>query len=279
MFKAEDLEAEYSKKLQEMEECCDKNIRKSSKVLIEVVNDTEFKTAICLMKGKFSKHHIKDELTSSTSTYYFGKWGDVPVIVVQTAKRSGPQFQYGSWFATIKALYYLPKLEYIFSVGVCGAITDPNTKSPRVPLGQVVISSHIIGYDHKKVLDGGQVNRSYSQNLTETDFYNFINKLGNQGNWRDKIHFGQVLSGSWLVASLAAQDFLVYPDEKDKIAVEMEGVGIAAATSNTKMTFLVIKGVSDYANSKKNDDVQPFAAREAASFLKDMLNEYPQTKW
>ena len=276
-FTADDLEKKFSIKLNEVETNDDKSIRESSKVLIEVVNDTEFKTAICQMEGKIYRQSIIDEFTGSTSTYFFGYWKEVPVIVTKTAKRSGTHYQYGSWFATKKALYYFKKLEYIFGVGVCGAIRDKNTKRPRVPHCHVVISSHIIGYDHQKIMDGGrQVNRSFSENLTEFDFYDYINNPGNQKGWSRKIHFGEVLSGSWLVASLAAQDFIANPDTDDKLAVEMEGVGIAAACKSTKIkAYLVIKGVSDYADGTKNDDYQPSAARNAALFLTDMLNMYP----
>ena len=277
-FTADDLEKAYKNK-SEFEGCNDKEIRKAAKVLIEVVNDTEFKTVISLMEGKISCHHIIDNLTNSTSTYYLGKWGDIPIVVVQTATRVGSQFQYGSWFETKKALHYFDNLKYVFAVGVCGAVIDTKSKSPRVPLGEVVISSHITGYDHKKILDGNTEDRGHTEDLNQCDFYNFLHRLGNQGQWREKIHFGRVLSGSWLVASLAAQEFLLHPDQPDKIAVEMEGVGIAAACKNSGIkAFLVVKGVSDYANSKKNDNWQPHAARKAASYLSEMLNKYPQIK-
>ena len=141
------------------------------------------------MEGKISYHEIRDDLTESTSTYYFGNWKQVPVVVVKTATRFGAQFQYGSWFETKKALHYLPKVEYVFAVGVCGAITDKDTELPRVPLGDVVISSHIVGYDHKKIVDGGQINRSLTEDQRHYDFYNFISHIGNQRDWRKKNTF------------------------------------------------------------------------------------------
>ena len=53
----------------------------------------------------------------------------------------------------------------------------------------------------------------------------------------------------------------------------MEGVGIAAACQNTKLDgWLVIKGVSDYANRDKSDAWQPAAARNATCYLSDMIN-------
>jgi len=77
----------------------------SYEILIEVVNDIEFKTAICQMEGKVYECSVCDIFTNSLSIYYYGKWKNVPVVVVQTGKRVGSQFQYGSWFETKKALY------------------------------------------------------------------------------------------------------------------------------------------------------------------------------
>ena len=275
---AAELEEDYEKV--DIKDDDNQEIRKNPIVLIEVVNDTEFKAVISTMKGKVSRHNIIDDLTNSTSTYYLGNLGDIQVVVVQTATKFGSQFQYGSWFETKKALYYFDNLKYIFAVGVCGAIIDKQSGSPRVPLGEVVISSHIIGYDHRKILDGNTEDRGHTEDLRQYDFYNYLHKIGNQEAWRNKIHFGKVLSGSWLVASLAAQHFLLHPDQPDKKAVEMEGVGIAAAACKVRgvEAFLVVKGVSDYANSTKNDNWQPHAAKEAASFLSEMLNKYLQIR-
>jgi len=120
----------------------------SYKILIEVVNEIEFMTAICQMEGEVYRCAVKDYLTENDSIYYYGKWKDVPVVIVKTGEKFGSQFQFGSWFQTKKALYLMPELKYVFGVGVCGAAIDKN--GPQVPLGHVVVSSHIIGYDHKK---------------------------------------------------------------------------------------------------------------------------------
>ena len=246
----------------------------SYEVLIEVVNDIEFKTAICQMDGNITQCTVKDDLTKSTNIYFYGKWGKVPVVVVQTGKRVGSQFQYGSWFETKKALYFMPDLQYVFGVGVCGAATNDDG-TPRVSLGHIVVSSHIIGYDHQKKKAEHDENRSYFANLEENDFYRFMCHTMNKDEWDTGLHFGQVLSGSWLVADIAAQKVLLNYFQKDEIAFEMEGVGIAAACQHLSSVkcYMVVKGVSDYANRNKNDAWQPAAAKNAACYLSDMINK------
>lgn len=247
---------------------------KSYSILIEVVNDIEFMTAICQMDGKIHQCTVRDDLTNSSSIYFYGKWENVPVVIVQTGTRAGSQFQYGSWFETKKALFYMPDLTHVFGVGVCGAVVDTDSGEPRVPLGHVVISSDIKGYDHQKKKPEGDESRGFTSNMSLDSFHRSLSQTIYKKKWAKGLHFGRVLSGSWLVADIKAQQSLLNPLHKDEIAFEMEGVGIAAACQNTSVKdYLVIKGVSDYANSKKSDAWQPAAARNATHYLSDMINK------
>ena len=254
--------------------------------LIEVVNDIEFKTAICEMDGnsKIYQCTVKDYLTESETIYVFGKWKNVPVVVLQTGKQVGSQFQYGSWFETKKALYYMPQLKHVFGVGVCGAAVDidvvglERNVKPRVPLGHVVVSSHIVGYDHQKKMPKHDENRSLQYDFRENPFYRFLGFPTHKHEWEKGLCFKRVLSGSWLVADIEAQKSILNLFRDDEFAFEMEGVGIAAAcqygTENQKVkTSLVVKGVSDYANRDKSDAWQPAAARNATRYLSAMINE------
>ena len=247
---------------------------RSYSILIEVVNDIELMTAICQMDGEIYQCTVCDDLTHSESTYYYGKWGKVPVVVVQTGTKVGSQFQYGSWFETKKALYYMPELRHVFGVGVCGAAVDDDSGKPHVPLGHVVISSHIIGYDHQKKKVEGDENRSFFSDMSEQSFYRFLSRLMNKGDWEEGLRFGRVLSGSWLVADINAQKLVLDSSRNDEIAFEMEGVGIAAACQNARNVdgWLVVKGVSDYANRDKSDAWQPAAASNAIRYLSVMIN-------
>ena len=247
------------------------------KILIEVVNDIEFKTAMCQMNGTVHYCDLRDDITGSTNSYFYGKWGKVPVVLVQTGKIVGSQFQHGSWFATKKALYYMPQLQYVFGVGVCGAAVDDNGSGElksRVPLGHIVVSSFIFGYDH---LRKGKFDESkgYKVDLREKHFYQYMTRSIDKGVWEKIVHCGTVLSGSWLVANEKAQKSVLQSTQSNAIAFEMEGVGIAAACENKPNVkcCMVVKGVSDYANEDKNDHWQPAAARNAACFLLYMMNK------
>jgi nucleoside phosphorylase len=55
------------------------------------------------------------------------------------------------------------------------------------------------------------------------------------------------------------------------IEMEAEGVGQALKHSRQPFNFLVIKGISDYGDLRKNDGWHKVASHTAAQFLKDLL--------
>ena len=231
-------------------------------VLLEVVNVIEFYTAISNME--------EDEIQKVMDKgypYFFGSWGKVPVVMIQTGEKMGSQHENGSENRTRLALKVLPNIKYVFAVGVCGGVVKKSV--PTVDLGQVVISSKIIGYDHQKKKPEQNENRSFSMDLTQNKFYQFLMRPDNSVGGTK---FGKVFSGSWLVAdAVNAQQQLLDIDPLG-VGIEMEGIGIACACQS-KVECLVVKGVSDHAGVDKKDNWQPAAARNAVKYLSKMLNQ------
>jgi nucleoside phosphorylase len=79
-----------------------------------------------------------------------------------------------------------------------------------------------------------------------------------------KIHYGVIASGSQLVRSAAKRDFL--RDRYSIRCIEMEAAGILDT-----LNPLVIRGISDYADSHKNDRWKYYAALAAAAYAKELL--------
>ncbi|KAJ5160570.1 uncharacterized protein N7482_007574 [Penicillium canariense] len=80
------------------------------------------------------------------------------------------------------------------------------------------------------------------------------------------IHFGTIASGNTVV-----KDAIMREEIKEKhgaICLEMEAAGIM-----NNFPCIVIRGISDYADSHKNDDWQPFAAAAAAACAKEFLEQ------
>ena len=86
-----------------------------------------------------------------------------------------------------------------------------------------------------------------------------------------QIHFGVIASGNTLFADATQRDFL--STEFGAICCEMEAAGLMNRFGNG---CLVIRGISDYADSHKNDLWQGYAAIAAAAYAKELLREIPR---
>jgi nucleoside phosphorylase len=83
------------------------------------------------------------------------------------------------------------------------------------------------------------------------------------------VHYGTIASGNRVM-----RDGVV----RDRISAQLEGVlcfEMEAAGLMNNFPCLVVRGISDYADSHKNDKWQAFAARTAAACAKEVLSFVP----
>ncbi|RPA76564.1 purine and uridine phosphorylase [Ascobolus immersus RN42] len=78
------------------------------------------------------------------------------------------------------------------------------------------------------------------------------------------IHFGPIASGNQVMKDALIRDN--YGRSKEVLCFEMEAAGLM-----NNFPCLVIRGISDYADSHKNDRWKGFAAMTAAGYAKDLL--------
>jgi nucleoside phosphorylase len=79
------------------------------------------------------------------------------------------------------------------------------------------------------------------------------------------IHYGTIASGDRVMKDGKERDYISKSCE-DAICFEMEAAGLM-----NDFRCIVIRGISDYADSHKNDIWQPYAAAAAAAFAKEIL--------
>jgi nucleoside phosphorylase len=80
-----------------------------------------------------------------------------------------------------------------------------------------------------------------------------------------EIHYGLIASGDRVMRSANKRSATVQ-DVGDILCFEMEAAGLM-----TEFSCIVIRGISDYADSHKNDEWQHYAAAAAAACLKELL--------
>ena len=172
-------------------------------ILIEVVNEVECMAVICEMEGRIAKYIYEGH------PYYYGCWGNVPVVMIQLYSKHGSHLETGSLTRTKKALELLPEVKHVFGVGICCAAERDGDDGWEAKLGCVVISTHIIGYDHQEITETNLSNHSYLKDCTNNKFYHFLQRFDNK---RKNTKFGKVLSGSKIIANDSAQQQILEMD-------------------------------------------------------------------
>ncbi|KAL2862375.1 5'-methylthioadenosine/S-adenosylhomocysteine nucleosidase family protein [Aspergillus lucknowensis] len=81
------------------------------------------------------------------------------------------------------------------------------------------------------------------------------------------IHWGKVASGDQVMKDALLRDQLAH--QHGIICFEMEAAGVM-----TRLPCLVVRGISDYCDSHKNDDWQAYAAAVAGGFAREVCLSY-----
>ncbi|KAJ4248094.1 hypothetical protein NW762_012864 [Fusarium torreyae] len=81
-----------------------------------------------------------------------------------------------------------------------------------------------------------------------------------------EIHYGLIASGDSVVKNVARRD-MITREVGDVLCLEMEAAGMM-----TEFSCIVIRGISDYADTHKNDQWHFYAAATAAACAKELLS-------
>jgi nucleoside phosphorylase len=169
-------------------------------------------------------------------------------------------------------LYFNP--DFVILSGICGGFKINSSLN----LGDIVIPDKIIYYEYGKIENNKTIRRyinfdidpSLIQHVKDfilTDWSKAPEILENNAP-NPKIYINPLASGEKVVAEEAFQVELIQYCQK-LIGVEMEGygTGIAVLKSGMPIKFLIIKSISDWADSSKNDAGHDAAIRNSAEFL------------
>jgi nucleoside phosphorylase len=186
--------------------------------------------------------------------------------------------------AVTNALHrYTPQATIV--VGIAGGVKG------KIALGDVAVSKAILPYEVGKLNETGLESRAKPQ-FADSQLFNHARAFA-QKEWHSRmteerpepaepaiqpaVKFGTIASGEKVVAN---EHFIAELEKLDNtlIAIEMEGSGAANAIRAFGAGaggFLVIRGISDYADQEKNDGWQEYAADGAAAFAIGLLATKP----
>lgn len=166
------------------------------------------------------------------------------------------------------------KPNYVFFVGVAGGIKD-------VALGDVVVSTKVIGYEMGKADDEFKPRPDVFQSSYKLEqLAKFVKRENIWGDSTFNSFVAPIAAGEKVVSSTRTETFAhIKKYVSDALAVEMEGAGFLLAVRAYAAQGIVIRGISDLLEHKEEADKsgsQPIAANNAAAFSFQMLRQLVQ---
>ena len=201
------------------------------------------------------------------------------VLVVKTAE--GALSYVGS---AAKAIHCRAETQAgaLISVGMAFG-TIPQVQQP----GDVLVSTAILAYDSAYVRSdetssSAHEYRDVPRMSSNEALLDECKRTAAQPAWKGKVHIGLILSGGAKIHCAEYRDRLARKCAHGKgglaVGGEMEGIGLAAASPSTEPNWIIIKGISDFADHDRHKVIgahRPLACRNAAQFALETIARGP----
>lgn len=227
------------------------------------------------------KHY---ELRSDASQYFkgsFKKDGEIREVAVVAAARMGIA---AASIASMKlVMSFRPR--YLAMVGIAAGIKG------RCQLGDIVVADPSWDWGSGKIVKAGRFQQAPHQICLDSFLRSKLTMLEQDAevldsirrSWKGpsvdkvlRVHVGPVASGSSVLADRKALAQILKQHRK-LLAVEMETYGVFAAAEEAPLPqpkAFSIKSICDYADTRKNDAHQQYAAYTSAQALRAFAEKY-----
>lgn len=174
--------------------------------------------------------------------------------------------------------------EYVIMPGIAAGTGDI-TDSSGQEYGDVLLASSVWNFSNGKYVSPNESEIVFG----EVGFNPRPTVVDISGDHLDKIleyiksdenefctHFGPLASGTAVVANQTILQKQVLTRFEDTEGVEMESYGVAYAAThamNPKPHVIIAKSVCDFADERKDDMYQQFAAHTSCGLVKDLLDK------
>lgn len=189
---------------------------------------------------------------------------------------------------TSKAIsHFRPK--YVIMTGIAAGLEkDAN-------LGDIMVATAVWNYSsgkYEEVVEGKQIktalspdpkyisiNSAIEEKLRFADYKEFLSTTkksysGTSPEHELNVHFGPMACGVAVVASIEVVEEQIKAHARKTLGLDMESYGVyfaSQSTTNPATEAIVIKSISDFADRKKGDGVQPYAAYTSSMFAKHII--------
>jgi len=249
---------------------------------------------------------IGNDPTIYTKGYIQGEKGKHCVVLACLTKYASNNAS----ITTTNMVRSFPSIKDIVMIGIAAGVPRVDKKELHVRLGDVIISSGrgVIQFDLGVYKNGKYEIRDTSPSpsamllqgvnylesemiLNKFNWEKYLFKILNEnrlsmpkkepkknfthphGSKKNNIHRGKIGASNSLIKDKSKRDEIAH--ENGIIAFEMEGSGVAEATWNAGIGYLLIRGVCDYGDENKEDSWQEYAANVAAIYCTALLKMIP----
>lgn len=176
------------------------------------------------------------------------------------------------------------KPKYVIMVGIAAGIAYKKTVDQIY--GDVVVPDVVWDYSSGKFVSAANASLKYGgvgfiprPHFVNTDskMLEAVKRAMNSKDNECHVHIGPMACGSTVVANSEVVDKQIHSQYESTAAVDMESYAVMYAVKQAptpRPMGLVIKSVCDYADEKKSDKYQKFAAYTSAQFAKIVYEKY-----
>lgn len=182
--------------------------------------------------------------------------------------------------ATAMKVIYTFRPRYLIMTGIAAGVAKAEVAEQMY--GDVIVPDVVWNYSAGKFVSPEKANivygnigflpRSTSESIPE-EIMPIIRKAVESDDNPCHVFIGPMACGSTVVASKELLEKQVYSQYHHTVGLDMESYAVVYAanhSSNPKPIPLIIKSVCDFADSKKSDEYQRFAAYSSCEFAKHL---------
>ena len=182
-------------------------------------------------------------------------------------------------------MHFKPK--YVIMPGIAaGTLNDGANRADGVYYGDVLLADMVWNYSNGKYVPKEEASIVFGEIgfkprptvvTLDQDLVPYFEKAMHSVRNETYVHIGAIASGSAVVANKSIIDQQVRGQFETTKALDMESYGLAYAASHAtqpRPKAIIAKSVCDFADDRKSDKYQKFAAFTSCEFVKLLIDDF-----
>lgn len=230
-------------------------------LLILTSTEVEFQAVFQLLEPPSGQGKILWALHGN-NMYYLGRYGHYKAVLLATSQTGVTSETFH-----VSEAVRLFQCQLVVNVGVAWGVD-----SSKQRLGDVLVANRLINVDFiertsQETIEGSAVLK------VDSRIDAIVHAVVQSWNEKTQIHIGLILKSSRLLNDPKLKRWLIerYPEA---IGGEIELSGVHESADFGNVPWIIVKGISDWADGIKHDDYHQIAARNAAAFFHAICRDF-----